>query len=377
MIELHVLGLAHLPTVAKDPVWACAYSQKIRRFIEMMKTLDYRITFYGVEGSETAADEEVIVLSEDSRQAVYGDLQDYSNKFFQHDPHDAAYQEFVANAIREINARASPESIICNPMGNYYQSICEQVQGLKCESGIGYTGVLQGTHKVFESQAWRHFVYGLMGQENGIFYDTVIPNFYDPEDYIFRDQKEDFFLQLSRTAVRKGHEISIKTCEAIGAKLLVCGQPGEDVPLSSPNVEYLGYVSEAEKRNLLSRAKGLFSPTLYLGPFEGVAVEAMLSGTPVLSTDFGCFTETVRNGVSGFRCNLLRDFIAAAQRIHEIEPGACRAWAIRNYSMHVIRHQYDAYFKRLMTLFGAGWYEWAPASTRRPRGLGIGAMMIL
>ena len=36
MINLHVLGLAHLPTVEADPVMACAYSQKIRRFCQMM-----------------------------------------------------------------------------------------------------------------------------------------------------------------------------------------------------------------------------------------------------------------------------------------------------------------------------------------------------
>ena len=50
MINLHVLGLAHLPTVEAGPVMACAYSQKIRRFCQMMSQ-DYDIVFYGVEGS--------------------------------------------------------------------------------------------------------------------------------------------------------------------------------------------------------------------------------------------------------------------------------------------------------------------------------------
>jgi len=56
MINLHVLGLAHLPTIAADPVMACAYSQKIRRFCEMMSQ-DYNIIFYGVEGSRVNAKE--------------------------------------------------------------------------------------------------------------------------------------------------------------------------------------------------------------------------------------------------------------------------------------------------------------------------------
>lgn len=200
--------------------------------------------------------------------------------------------------------------VLCNPMGNYYENICKPVsqgsgtcQWLSLAGRIwdrGYDGILLNTHRVFESNAWRHYVYGIYKAwtqnkmfVNGDFYDTVIPNFYFPAHYKFRKDKEDFFFMNCRIAARKGIDIAIKTCEATGDHLILAGQPGEDVKLDSPNVQYIGYVNEKEKVGAIIKGEGLFSPTLYIGPFEGVTVEALMSGTPVISTDFGCYTETI------------------------------------------------------------------------------------
>ena len=370
---LHVLGLAHLPTVAEDPIFACAYSQKIRRFCEMMTNIGYDVIFYGVEGSRVRCKENVVVLSEDDRNRIYGPLDQFAEKFFQHGKNDPAYTIFIQNAIREIRERVKKNDVLCNPMGNYYEDICKPVNqgGVEfangypwlVESGIGYDGILLNTHRVFESNAWRHYVYGIYKAwtqnkmfVNGDFYDTVVPNFYLPEHYKFREDKEDFFFMNCRIANRKGIDIAVKTCEATGDHLIIAGQPGEDVKMDSPNVQYIGYVSEKEKLELLSRAKGLFSPTLYIGPFEGVTVEALMSGTPVISTDFGCYTETIPSTV-GFRCMVLKEFVKAAKNIETIAPLSCRRWAVEKFSTTVCAQQYDTFFGRLTDLWGQGWGE--------------------
>lgn len=362
MIRLHILGLAHLPTDRfRDPIRACAYTCKVARLIEMMSTLpDYHIIFYGVEGSKTEADEEVIVLDEKTRQEVYGDLDDFANKFFKHNPQDKAYQTFIKNAIAEINKRKQPNDLLLDPMGNYYAEIVNKVGLMCCESGIGYTGFLKNTHKVFESAAWQHLCYGLINQQNGDYYDTVIPNYYNPAEYKYTENKEDYFFQNCRIAHRKGIIVSKQTVEAIGAKLLIAGQPGEDVDLNSPNVEYLGYVTEEEKRELLAHAKALFQPTTYIGPFEGVTVEAQMSGCPVITTNFGCFTETVLHGITGYRCNTQEQFTWAAKNIDKIKPADCRKWAVDNFSMERVKYMYDEYFHQLYDLFGKGWYAEHP-----------------
>ena len=370
---LHVLGLAHLPTVAEDPIFACAYSQKIRRFCEMMTNIGYDVIFYGVEGSKVRCKENVVVLSEEDRNRIYGSLDQFAEKFFQHGKNDPAYTIFIQNAIREIRERVKKNDALCNPMGNYYEDICKPANqgGVEfangypwlIESGIGYDGILLNTHRVFESNAWRHYVYGIYKAwtqnkmfVNGDFYDAVIPNFYFPEHYKFREEKEDFFFMNCRIATRKGIDIAIKTCEATGDHLIIAGQPGEDVKMDSPNVQYIGYVNEREKLELLSRAKGLFSPTLYIGPFEGVTVEALMSGTPVISTDFGCYTETIPRAV-GFRCMVLKEFVNAAKNIGTIDPKSCRRWAVEKFSMSTCAQQYDTFFGRLTDLWGQGWGE--------------------
>lgn len=369
---LHIVGLAHLPTAAIDPIWACAYSQKVRRMCEMMSNCGYNIIFYGVEGSLVKANETVVVLSEQDRNRIYGPLEEFASKFFQHGKNDEAYTIFKQNATREILERVQPGDFFLNCMGNYYEELCRPVsQGgvevanghpFLVESGIGYEGILLNTHRVFESEAWRHYVYGIFkawtNAQNfvdGDFYDAVIPNFYSPEHYHHRESKEDFFFMNCRIATRKGINIAIQTVEATGDHLIIAGQPGEDVKMDSPNVEYIGYITEKEKIDLLAHAKGLFSTTRYIGPFEGIAVEAQMSGCPVITTDYGCYTETVNDRVTGFRGRVLKDFVYAVKNIEKINTATCRKWAVARYSLDACRPKYTRFFQNLEDLWGAGW----------------------
>jgi hypothetical protein len=375
-ITIHALALAHLPVVAEDPVWACAYTQKIRRFVDMMRNKNYRVILYCVEGSVANADEIVTCLSEKDRDRIYGSLDNFKSQFFKHGGNDEAYTIFKKNATREILERVGRGDILSNPLGNYYEELCKPVSegGVEVapghpflvESGIGYDGILLNTHRVFESNAWRHYVYGIYKAwtnstrfVDGDYYDDVIPNFYDPDHYEHKKSREDYFFMNCRIAHRKGIDIAMQTVNAIGAKLIIAGQPGEDVNMDGPNVEYIGYVTEKEKVDLLAHAKGLFSTTKYIGPFEGIAVEAQLSGCPVITTDWGCYTETVREGITGYRGMVLKDFVRGAKAIRDgkISSKNCRNWAVSQYSTVNVAPRYDRYFRRLGDLWKSGWRE--------------------
>jgi glycosyltransferase involved in cell wall biosynthesis len=222
------------------------------------------------------------------------------------------------------------------------------------EFGIGYGGTF-AKYRVWESYAWMHTCYGAAAGNphaaDGQWFDAVIPNYFEPEKFPFRADKDDYYLYIGRLIERKGCSIAADVCQKLGKRLVVAGH-GERLSYG----EHVGVVGPEERGRLMAGAIATFVPTIYVEPFGGVAVEAMLCGTPVISTDWGAMTETVVNGVTGFRCRTLAEFMRAAEDVKALDPAAIRKHAIERYSLDAIAPQYDAYFRRLLTLWGDGWY---------------------
>jgi glycosyltransferase involved in cell wall biosynthesis len=120
--------------------------------------------------------------------------------------------------------------------------------------------------------------------------------------------------------------------------------------------QHLGVVRGDVKANLLARAKALICPTTYIEPFGGVAVEAQLSGTPVICTDFGAFTETVKQNYSGFRCRNLRELLQAADDVKNLDSLAIQSRAQYKFSLRNVAPQWKRWYDQLQSLHGEGWY---------------------
>lgn len=87
-----------------------------------------------------------------------------------------------------------------------------------------------------------------------------------------------------------------------GARLLVAGSG--DVAqaaarFDAPGVEFLGPVSEADKRALLRSVDVYVAPQTGGESFGIVLVEGMAAGTTVLASDLGAFTRVIDDGTSG------------------------------------------------------------------------------
>lgn len=373
-MRFHVVALPHTQTNMHHS--ACAFTMKILHFMQMMHSLGHEVFHYGVEGSEVkdCTQEDIQIMSREEQEGFFGPYNpealyevDWSGR--------APYWQLINDrATTEINKRKQSGDFVCLIMGTLNQPIEHAVGSdvLVVEYGIGYNGTF-AKYRVFESYAHMHKIWGAQGgfDPDGKFYDAVIPNYLNPNDYPFQHEKQDYFLYLGRLIKRKGIHIAVETCNRLGAKLKIAGQgcvkvEGNKIFCSDgevytgDNLEYVGFATGQKRAQLYQNARGVFVPTTYIEPFGAVAIEAQMAGTPAITTDFGAFPETVEHGKTGFRCHTLDQFVWAAQHVHEIDPWYAHQRAVANYSMERVRYRYQEYFEMLTDLWKTGWYTLHP-----------------
>ena len=345
--RMHVL--APLGTVTSKEFMHCAFTQKVRRFCDMMTKAGHEVYHYGHEESKVNCTEHVPIMSNEAFQKEFGTY-DWKNTIFRPSSDKACQQEFDRRAAPALQERVRSKDLVLSWFGKSQQAVTDSIPtGIVIEPSIGYQHTY-APFKVFESYAWMHHIYGKENRHNGRFYDTVIPGFLDPQEFDYKTEKEDFVLYCGRLIACKGVHVAIDACQRTGTHLVIGGQGNlKSLGLDRlpSNVEFVGYLDDESKRDYMGRARALICPTRYIEPFGYVAIEAAMSGTPVISTDWGGFSETVIHGVTGYRCRTMSQFDYALKHCATLSSTTCREWALQNYSIDVARARYLEYFQRV------------------------------
>ena len=369
-MRFHVVALPHTQTSKVHT--ACAFTMKILHFCQMMKSLGHEVYHYGAEGSQVqdCCTEDVTIITRAEQEGYFGTFN--PEALYVVDWTDAAPYWKLTNdrAAAEINKRKQPGDFVCVIAGAMNAPLAQAVgtDVLTVEYGIGYNGPF-AKFRVFESYAHMNKIWGAESgyDPDGKFYDVVIPNYFDPQDYPYGNGTGDYFLYLGRLNKRKGILIAVETCKRLGVKLKLAGQGCVGVEgnrihcadgevYEGDNLECVGAAIGEKRAQLYQNAIATFVPTIYLEPFGGVAVESQMAGTPAITTDFGAFPETVEHGKTGYRCHTLDHFLFAARNAHTLDREYIHRRAVANYSMDRVRWQYQEYFQMLSDLWGQGWY---------------------
>lgn len=362
--RFHLLGLSHLPTSEK--YMACAFTQKNVKLSKMLLNLGHEVFLYGAEGSDAPCTHFIQTHTLKDIRDAWGEG---DNRFeigynwkkhqFKHDYNSdkkPVTVKYYSNAVKQINLHKKDDDFLLITQGTYQRPIDKQVKlFLTCEPGIGYRGSYK-EFRSFESTYIQNFTYGSEHPRkaiNGKYYDRVIPNYFDPKDFPFDPDKEDYYLFMGRLIVRKGLDTAIKAVEAVGGKLKIAGQKHEEtkrIPMHKDFCEYVGYADVKKRAKLMKKAKAVFCASTYLEPFCGVHAESMLCGTPVITTDFGAFSDYVRDGLNGYKCNTLQDFVTAAKEVENLDPYVIRKYAER-FTLDSVKLEYQKWFQDLYRVY--------------------------
>lgn len=352
-MRLHLIGIFH--TQHTQAYSHCAFTGKALRFPRMMQLQGYTVIEYSNEGSESTANEHVVMLSAAEFNTMY---RRNETDFHGNDATvgSEGHQLFEKRLIPALRERLQPEDIICHPFGHAHQQLMTEFPNHQhVETGIGYPTLMPNSFRIFESYAWMHYHQGKENR-NGKNYEWVVPNYYDLNDWEPNYEPGQYLAFLGRITPLKG----IDTIKAIADHspwpIVLHGQ-GDPSPWSHPNIEYRGPISGKVRSEFLRNARALLAPTVFTEPFCGMAVEAMLCGTPVVSVDYGAMTETVTEGVMGYKCHTLQDWIDGINNVGELDRQTIASIARSKWSLEACGKRYDKIFQQLNDLYRAGWYE--------------------
>lgn len=339
--HVHVLGHPLLPLSVEDAP-ANAQVFNCHNFCLLLDYLGIPFTYYGISGSQLPGGKGNFA---DCGQPT-GSWK-YGNRW-----HQTYTKRLNRQLAKHLGKDAQPE-ILCSLYGAAQADIDPAGRPV-IEPLLGYDHCWT-PYRVFPSYAHQHTIYAKQEEftRENRFFDTVIPHFVNADDYWIAAHSDDYLLYLGRNAADKGVDLARQCADAC------------KLPIHCIHDNCFG----ADKSEIIARARAVLMPTLYVEPFGYVAIEAQFCGTPIITTDWGAFSETVIHGVTGFRCRTAAEFSRAVALAPTLDRQAIRKHACDHYSVEAVAPAYAAYFDFVWNVHNNGGY-YAEDAIRDPRQWG-------
>jgi glycosyltransferase involved in cell wall biosynthesis len=365
-MRFHLLACPNAQTTAEYEL--CGFNALTIRFARMLYKQGHTVYLYASEENEAPCTELVPVLSKADIQTLLNGVP-YQAVWFH--PTPLLWETQCGRAISAIAQRKQRGDFILSIGGSAHKPVFDKFAEdcFGVEYSIGYQGTF-ANYRVFESHAHRSFIQGLYKNNRGNYFDEVIPVPFEAETFPYKRYRSspEYLAYVGRITESKGVALACQVAQAAGLPLKVVGHGSEDdiKKLIGLGAEYLGALPTKARNEVMAGARAVLCPTLYIEPFNCVAVEAQLCGTPVIASPWGGFTETIEHGHTGFRCSMFAEFVGACKEVSALDRSEIRARAVYRYSVEAIYPQYLRYFRRVAQLHGDGFYAGFPREKPSP-----------
>jgi glycosyltransferase involved in cell wall biosynthesis len=187
---------------------------------------------------------------------------------------------------------------------------------------------------------------------------AVIHHGVDVESFPMGAGDGGYALCLGRMSPDKGIHLAVRVARAVGIPLRIAAKMHEPeerayferhvAPLLGGDFEYVGEVGGNDKLELLAGATCLLNPITWPEPFGMVMIEALATGTPVVTTSCGSAPELVTSGLTGFVCQDEAGLRRALERIDTIDRSRCRKEAAERFSTERLAQDHVALYRAVL-----------------------------
>jgi glycosyltransferase involved in cell wall biosynthesis len=163
---------------------------------------------------------------------------------------------------------------------------------------------------------------------------------------------------LGRMSPDKGAREAVLAARLAGVPLKIAAKMREAAerqyfesqvkPLLSSDIQFVGELDEADKLRLVGESFALLNPIRWPEPFGLVMIEALATGTPVVTTSAGSAPEIVTDGVTGFLRDDLRGLADSLHAATQLSRQDCRAAAIERFDVARMVDDHVKLYSRLL-----------------------------
>jgi len=379
MLRIHIPAIPY--TITRDEYSHDAFTNKVKLFSPMMKSIGFEVYHYGVETSMSNATKQIDIMTKEEWTDLRVKTWQFIDKSLTYeaavkknnDPSEVISQlsnwsgpltkEFNVRFRKHLmeNYRSNKTDIVCIPLSKTYQDALDKLDCIVVEIGIGYIGS-RLNYRIFESYGWMASVLSEEKKQPNNYW-FVIPHAFNSKEFVLslkpNPKKVGY---LGRITDLKGCRIIMEIARKFpDVEFVLCGQGNAKPYLEVPNIKYKEPIHGSERSEYLGDCIAFLHAPKYFEPFGCGPVEAQLCGTPVICSDSGGMVETVEQFNTGLRCHTLADYCHGIQMALDgkFDRQYIRDRAVRLYDMYNLAKQYKYVLKSIMDIHNGkgGWYS--------------------